>query len=302
MNLLEVYKHAIKKGYAINAFNFYNLETLQAVVDGAKEAKLPVICSVSESALKYMGIETCVSLFRSVVKGHKFPIFLHLDHGKSYEICKKVIDAGFDSVMIDGSSLSFNENMRLTKKVVSYAHKKGVFVEGELGALAGIEDDVCVEANKAVYTDPEEAKKFVEETKVDSLAIAIGTSHGAYKFKGESKLMLDILQEIQQKLPDFPLVLHGASCVDENCVAIINKNGGELKSVKGLDSKIIRTVATKYNIVKINVDTDLRLAFTAGVREFLVDNKANINPRDFLTNAKMKMKEIVVLRMKNLIK
>lgn len=302
MNLLDVYKDAIKKKYAINAFNFYNIETLQAIVDGAKQTKLPVICSVSESALNYMGIETCVSVFKSTIKGHKFPIFLHLDHGKSFEICKKVIDAGFDSVMIDGSSLPFAENVKLTKKVVLYAHKKGVFVEGELGALAGIEDDVCVDENKAVYTNPEEAKKFIDKTNVDSLAIAIGTSHGAYKFKGESKLRFDILDKIEEKLPCFPLVLHGASCVDQNSIAIINKNGGEIKSAKGLDDSIIKTAATEHNIVKINVDTDLRLGFTAGVREFLSAHKENINPRDFLTNAKMHMTKIVVSRMKNLVR
>ena len=301
MNLLEVYKHAIKNNYAISAFNFYNLETLQSGVEGAKEAKMPVICSVSESALKYMGVETCVSLFKSAIKGHKFPIFLHLDHGKSFKTCKEVIDAGFDSVMIDGSSLPFAENVKLTKKVVAYAHKKGVFVEGELGALAGIEDDVCVKENDAFYTNPDEAKKFVDKTKVDSLAIAIGTSHGAYKFKGESKLRFDILNKIEEKLPSFPLVLHGASSVDKNSIDAINKNGGEIKSAKGLDSENIKISATKHNIVKINVDTDLRLAFTAGVREFLNNNKSNINPRDFLTSAKMRMKEIVVLRIKNLI-
>ena len=193
MNLIEVYKDAIGKNYAINAFNFYNMETLQAIVDGVKETKMPVICSVSESALRYMGIDVCVALFKAATKDVETPIFLHLDNGKSYETCKRVIDAGFDSVMIDGSSLPFGENVEVTKKVVNYAHSRGVFVEGELGSLAGIEDDICVDVGGAVYTDPDQARMFVELTRVDSLAIAIGTSHGAYKFKGESKLRFDIL-------------------------------------------------------------------------------------------------------------
>lgn len=292
--IITAYQKALKKKYAIGAFNFYNLETLQSILEAGEEAKSPVICSASESALNYMGIDTAVMLFLTLTHGKKYPAFLHLDHGKSFEICKKCIDAGFDSVMIDASSLSFEENVKLTKKVVEYAHKNGVQVEAELGMLSGVEESVNVAEKNAKYTNPQEAKYFVELTHVDSLAVAIGTSHGAYKFKGEPRLRTDILSEIEAELKNFPLVLHGASSVNENVLKTINENGGNIKSAKGVSENILEEICEKHNVVKINVDTDLRLAFVGEVRKELKSKKDETNPRNFLLSAKDKMKEVII--------
>lgn len=301
-SILKIFKESLKKKFIIGAFNFYNLETLQAILDAGEQCKAPVICAVSESALSYMGIDTAVLMFQTLIKNKKYPAYLHLDHGRTYEICKKAIDVGFDSVMIDASSLSFKENVKLTKKVVNYAKKYNVFVEAELGSLAGIEDDVKIEDYNAKFTNPEEAKYFVELTGINSLAVAIGTSHGAYKFKGEPKLRLDILTEIEEKLGKFPLVLHGASTIDTKLIDNINKFGGDIKEAKGISKTDLKEISKKHNISKINVDTDLRLAFISSVRESLSQNPSETNPRSFLLKAKNKMTEIIKNKINNFYK
>lgn len=259
-----------KKGYCLGAYNFVNIETLKGICLGCQKSKSPAITSVSEGALDYMGFDFVKSIFESAKKQYKLPIFLHLDHGKSFEICKKAVDCGFDSVMIDGSSLSFEENIKLTKKVVNYAHKNGVLVEAELGVLAGVEDNVSAE--KTIYTDPLKAKEFVERTGCDTLAVAIGTSHGAYKFKGEQKLRFDILTEIEQNIPNTPLVLHGASSVPQEYVNMINQFGGQMEGAVGIPEKFLNTATREHNIFKINCDTDIRLAYMATLRKFLKEN------------------------------
>ncbi len=292
-SIFTAFKKALKNHYVIGAFNFYNLETLQAILEAGEVCKFPIICSASESALDYMGIDTAVMIFQTLTKKKKYPAFLHLDHGKSFEICKKVIDAGFDSVMIDASSLPFDKNVELTKKVVRYAKKNNVFVEAELGSLAGIEDNLKVEDINARYTNPEEAKYFIDLTKIDSLAIAIGTSHGAYKFKGNPKLRIDILTEIENKIGKFPLVLHGASTVDPSIIENINKFGGNIQKAKGVAIKDLKEISKKHNVCKINVDTDLRLAFISALREELSLNLDETNPRKFLNKAKEKMVKVI---------
>jgi fructose-bisphosphate aldolase class II len=301
-NIFKVFNNSLKKHFTIGAFNFYNLETLQAILEAGEQCRTPVICAASESALKYMGIDTAVMLFHSLSKNKKYPAFLHLDHGKSYQICKKVIDAGFDSVMIDASHLNFKENVKLTKKVVEYAKKHGVFVEAELGALAGVEDDVKVSDSNAKFTNPEEAKYFIDLTGINSLAVAIGTSHGAYKFKGEPKLRLDILTEIEKRVGAFPIVLHGASTVEPELVDTINKYGGKIEKAKGVSIKDLKEIVKKHNVCKINVDTDLRLAFIAETRKGLYSNPSETNPREFLLSAKEKMIEIIKNRIEKVFK
>ena len=291
--IFETFEKAIKKRFAIGAFNFYNLETLQAILEAGEEAKAPVICSVSESALQYMGIDATVMLFKTLSQNKKYPAFLHLDHGKSYEMCKKAIESGFDSVMIDGSSLPFDENVNLTKKVVKFAEKNGVFVEGEIGVLSGVEDNVSIANKNARYTKPAEAKAFVEKTGVNSLAVAIGTSHGAYKFKGEPKLRIDILSEIEKNLGKFPIVLHGASTVDPKVIKQINARGGKIKNAKGVSKEDLRTICNSHNVCKINVDTDLRLALIASLRKTLKSSPSETNPRIFFTEAKEEVKDLV---------
>lgn len=296
MKLKDLYKDAIKNNYAIGAYNFYNYETLKAIVDGAEESNSNLICAVSESAMKYLGSNLMLmSMFKCLKTQTKQKVYLHLDHGKSFDICAKCIDLGFDSVMIDGSNLPFEENVKLTKKVVDYAHQRGVMVEGELGVLKGVEDDVKNETGS--YTDPQQALEFVNRTQVDSLAIAIGTSHGAYKFSGEAKLRFDILEKIQNLLPDFPLVLHGASSVPEEIVKTFNTFGGKLENVKGVDENLLKEVSKK-NIVKINVDTDLRLAFTSEVRKMLILKRELFSPRDYLSASTKKMTELVISKQK----
>lgn len=301
-DIKTTFKKVLKSKFIIGAFNFYNLETLQAILEAGEKAKSPVICATSESALEYMGVDTAVLMFQSLITKKKYPAYLHLDHGKSYENCKKVIDAGFDSVMIDASDKPFKKNVEMTRKVVEYAKKHGVFVEAELGSLAGIEDDVKISESQARFTDPEEAKYFIEMTGIDSLAIAIGTSHGAYKFKGEPKLRLDILREIEQTIGKFPLVLHGASTVDKHLVDDINKFGGDLRDAKGVSVDDLKEIKDKHNVCKINVDTDLRLAFISAIREHLQKNPSEINPRKFLSKAKNKMIEIVQNKIEKIFK
>jgi len=286
----ELFKKAYGK-YAIGAFNVNNMEILQGVIEGAKEERSPVILQISKGARNYAKIVYLMKLIEAATLDAKdIPIAVHLDHGDSFELCKEVIDAGFTSVMIDGSHLPFEENVALTKKVVEYAHSKGVVVEGELGKLTGIEEHVV--SSEAVYTDPDKAVEFVERTGVDSLAIAIGTSHGAYKFKGEPKLDFDRLQEIARRLPQFPLVLHGASSVLPQYVEKINKYGGKLGDAKGVPEDMLRK-ATTMGITKINIDTDLRLAMTAMIREVFVLHPEEFDPRKYLGPAREEIKELV---------
>lgn len=299
-DIFSVFKDSLKNNYIIGAFNFYNLETLQAILEAGEVCKIPIICAASESALNYMGIDVAVLMFQSLIKDKKYPAFLHLDHGKTFEICKKVIDAGFDSVMIDASNLPFKDNVELTKKVVNYAKKNGVFVEAELGALAGIEDNI--EGKDIRFTDSQEAKYFIELTGCNSLAVAIGTSHGAYKFKGNPKLRLDLLTEIENRVGKFPLVLHGASSIDKKIINNINKFGGNIENAKGVAIKDLKEIKKNHNVCKINVDTDLRLAFISAVREDLYKKPSGTNPREFLTKAKDEMVKVIKYKIENIFK
>ncbi len=298
-DLLFYYKKANKKGFALGAFNFSNLEGLKAICAAAEENKSPVIVAVSEGAMAFMGEEYITSCVKIAKKEFKAPIFLHLDHGQSFESCKKAVDLGFDSVMIDASALPFEDNVRLSKKVAAYAHKKGVQVEAELGQLKGTEDNVTSEHGH--FTDPLQAKTFVEKTGVDSLAVAIGTSHGAYKFKGKAELKFDILSEIEKLLPSFPLVLHGASSVDPKMVERVNNLGGKLGSPVGVDEKLTKKALTEHNVVKINTDTDLRIAFTEGVRRSLIEKPENFDQRKYIALGQANMREVVSNKIKNLL-
>ena len=288
----EMFKKAYEGGYAIGAFNVNNMEIIQGITEAAKEENAPLILQVSAGARRYANHTYLVKLVEAAIEETDLPIALHLDHGDSFEICKACIDGGFTSVMIDGSHLPFEENIKLTKQVVDYAHERGVVVEGELGRLAGVEDDVNVSEEDAVYTNPDEAEEFVERTGVDSLAIAIGTSHGAYKFKGEAKLRFDILEEIQRRLPGFPIVLHGASSIPQKYVDIINKYGGDMPGAKGVPEDMLRKAASMA-VCKINIDSDLRLAMTATIRQFMAENPEAFDPRQYLGPAREAIKEIV---------
>ena len=295
----EMFEKSMKEGYAIGAFNVNNMEIVQAVMDAAAEAKAPVILQASSSAIKYARMNYLMKMVEAATEEHpEVPVAIHLDHGANFEICKECIDAGFTSVMFDGSKYEFEENIRLTKEVVEYAHSKGVVVEAELGKLAGVEDDVNVSDDDARYTDPDQAKEFVERTGVDSLAIAIGTSHGAYKFKGEAKLRFDILKEIKEKIPNTPIVLHGASTVIQSLVETCNEFGGDIPGAKGVPDEILNE-ASKSGVSKINVDTDLRLALTAGIRKVLAEEPNAFDPRKYLTPARDLVKEIVKHKMEN---
>lgn len=289
---------SVKNHYAIGAYNFVNMEMLKGICEGAKETLSPTIVAVSEGAFKYMGEEFLLSLFNSAKKTYNLPLFLHLDHGKSFEICKRAVDLKFDSVMIDGSALPFEENVALTKSVTDYAHKKGVLVEGELGVLKGIEDNVS--ADKNIFTDPDSAKIFVEKTNVDTLAVAIGTSHGAYKFSGNATLRFDILSMIEEKLPNFPLVLHGASSVPQKYVEIINNYGGDVAGAKGVDENLLKTACSEHNICKINTDTDLRMAYISTLRKHLKENPSNIDLRKFNVLAIEEIKNLVAEKNRNM--
>ncbi len=294
----EMFEKSMKEGFAIGAFNVNNMEIIQAIVDAAQEENSPVILQASSSAIKYARPNYLKKMVEAAVEETNIPIVLHLDHGPDFETCKACIDAGFTSVMIDGSKFSFEENVAITKKVVDYAHERGVVVEAELGKLAGIEDDVNVSANDAKYTDPEQAKEFVEKTGCDSLAIAIGTSHGAYKFKGEAKLRFDILAQIKEKIPNTPIVLHGASTVIPELVAMCNENGGNIPGAKGVPDKILNE-ASKSGVSKINVDTDLRLAMTGAIRKVLNEDPSVFDPRKYLTPARELIKETVKHKIKD---
>ncbi|MCI8294151.1 MAG: class II fructose-1,6-bisphosphate aldolase [Hespellia sp.] len=290
----DMFKKAYKGGYAIGAFNVNNMEIVQGITEAAGELKSPLILQVSAGARKYANHTYLVKLVEAALIENDIPIALHLDHGADFEICKSCIDGGFTSVMIDGSHHSFNDNVELTKKVVEYAHSKGVVVEGELGQLAGIEDDVKVSAADASYTRPEEVEEFVDRTGVDSLAIAIGTSHGAFKFKPGQKpqLRFDILEEITKRIPGFPIVLHGASSVSQDYVKIIQENGGNLADAIGIPEDMLRQAA-RSAVCKINIDSDLRLAMTAGVRQVLTQNPAIFDPRDYLKVGRQNVKDVV---------
>ncbi len=277
VNLSKILPRARRNGYAVGAFNTSNLEITQAIIGAAEVLKAPVIVATSEKAIRYAGIENIAEMVIGMANRAKIPVVLHLDHGKSYELCRECIKHGFTSVMIDASHLTFTENVKLTRKVVRHAHAKHVTCEAEIGRLAGIEDDLAVTERDALYTDPDEAKRFAEETACDALAVAIGTSHGAYKFKGKPKLRIDILKEIT-RLVRIPLVLHGASGVKAKWINHVNKYGGALAHARGVPDDLIRQ-AVRTGISKINTDTDLRIAFTAGVREYLKRNPADFDPR-----------------------
>lgn len=296
-NLKYFLNKAITDNFALGAFNFSNLTTLQAILQACKELSSPAIISVSESALNFLGEKYVMSITQTAKE--EFPyLFLHLDHGKDFEICKKAIDLGFDSVMIDGSSKSYLENIELTKKVCSYAHEKGILVEGELGQIKGIEDDINSQENN--FTNPMQAKDFVEKTEVDSLAVAIGTSHGAYKYSGKQQLKFDILEQIETLMPCLPLVLHGASTVDNFLVEKINNFGGNIQSAIGISKNDIQKAVQKYNIAKINTDTDLRLALTGAIRQSLIQNKGNFDPRKYLGEGKELICQVVKDKIQNL--
>ena len=290
----EMFKKAYEGGYAIGAFNVNNMEIVQGITEAARETNSPVILQVSAGARKYAKHEYLMKLVEAAIADTDLPIALHLDHGEDFEICKACIDGGFTSVMIDGSKHSFEDNIALTKKVVDYAHARGVVVEGELGRLAGIEDDVNVSAEESSYTDPNPVEEFVRATGVDSLAIAIGTSHGAFKFKPGTnpQLRFDILEEISKRLPGFPIVLHGASSVTPQYVETINANGGQLKDAIGVPEDQLRQAASMA-VCKINIDSDLRLAMTAGVREQLIKDPANFDPRSYLKAGRQCVKDLV---------
>ena len=294
-NSKQLYNNAIKHNYAIGAFNFVNLETLTAILEAAVAENSPVIVQCSTSAIKYAGINNIEALVKS--NCFNIPVMLSLDHGKTFEDCVNAINHGFTNVMIDGSNLSFEENVKLTKQVVDYAHKHNVTVEAELGVLAGIEDDV--NASIHLYTNPTEAKKFVELTNVDSLAVAIGTSHGTHKFKGIAELKFDILNQIEKLLPNFPLVLHGASSIPQNMVKLCEKYGAKLNGANGIPESMLKKASVEHNIVKVNVDSDLRIAFTAGIRESLTNSPQNVDMRLYLNNAKHYVTETVKYKMKN---
>ncbi len=288
----EMFKKAYEGGYAIGAFNVNNMEIIQAITEAAKEEQAPLILQVSAGARKYAKHGYLVKLVEAALEDTDLPIVLHLDHGEDFEICKSCIDGGFTSVMIDGSKHSFEENIRLTKQVVDYAHDRGVVVEGELGRLAGIEDDVNVSAEDATYTRPEEVEEFVERTGVDSLAIAIGTSHGAFKFAGEPKLRFDILEEIQKRVPGFPIVLHGASSVVPEFVEMINQYGGNMPGAQGVPEPMLRKAASMA-VCKINIDSDLRLAMTGTIRKHFANHPDHFDPRQYLGPAREAIKEMV---------
>lgn len=288
----EMFRKAYEGGYAIGAFNVNNMEIIQGIVEAGTEEKAPLILQVSAGARKYANTVYLKKMVEAAVETSGLPIALHLDHGDSFELCKDCVDNGFTSVMIDASAHSFAENIAITKQVVEYAHDHGVVVEAELGKLAGVEDDVKVDAKDASYTDPDQVQEFVEKTGVDSLAIAIGTSHGAFKFKGQPKLRFDILEEVGKRLPYFPIVLHGASSVPQEFVKTINQYGGNMPGAQGVPEDMLRKAATMA-VCKINIDSDLRLAVTASIREHFALNPSHFDPRQYLGPARDAVKAMV---------
>ncbi|OPJ55928.1 class II fructose-1,6-bisphosphate aldolase [Alkalithermobacter paradoxus] len=297
INSKEMLKLAHEGKYAIGAFNVNNMEIVQGIIEGAKKENSAVILQASAGARKYSNPIYLRKLVEAAVEESNLPIVLHLDHGDSFETCKQCIDDGFTSVMIDGSHYPFEKNIELTKRVVEYAHERGVTVEAELGQLAGIEDDVNVSAEDATFTDPDQAVEFVERTGVDSLAIAIGTSHGAYKFAGEARLDFARLEKITNLLPGFPLVLHGASSVPQQLVQMCNSFGGDIPGAKGVPEEMLRD-ASKFGVCKINVDTDLRLAMTAAIRKVLIENPAEFDPRKYLAPGRDAIAQLVAHKLR----
>ena len=305
-----MFKKAYEGGYAIGAFNINNMEIIQAITEAAGEVKSPVILQVSAGARKYAKHEYLVALAQAAIKDSGIDLALHLDHGADFEICKSCIDGGFSSVMIDGSHHSYEDNVALTKKVVEYAHAHGVVVEGELGVLAGVEDDVVAEHSS--YTRPEEVEDFVTRTGVDSLAISIGTSHGAYKFTAKQctrnekgilvppPLRFDILAEIEKRLPNFPIVLHGSSSVPQEFVKIINENGGKMPDAVGIPEEQLREAA-RSAVCKINIDSDLRLALTGSIRQYFNEHPDHFDPRQYLTDARKALGEMVQHKIVNVL-
>ena len=313
VNSKKMFEQAYKNGYAIGAFNVNNMEIVQGITEACQEVKAPVILQVSKGARAYANHTYLVKLVEAADKEcPDIPIVLHLDHGPDFETCKACIDGGFTSVMIDGSHLPFEENIALTKKVVDYAHAHGVTVEGELGTLAGIEDEVCVEAGNESYTKPEEVIEFVTRTGVDSLAIAIGTSHGAYKFTPEQctvnedgilvppALRFDIFDAVAEKLPGFPIVLHGSSSVPQEYVKMVNENGGKMPNAIGVPESQLRKAA-ELSVCKINIDSDLRLAMTGTIRKFFNEHPDKFDPREYLKPARANIKELVKHKLINVL-
>lgn len=298
----EMFKKAYSGGYAIGAFNVNNMEIIQGITQAAQELKAPLILQVSAGARKYANHTYLMKLVEAAVEETGLPIALHLDHGDTYELCKSCIDGGFTSVMIDGSHHSYDENVVLTKKVCEYAHDRGVVVEGELGRLEGVEDAVSVSAADASYTRPEQVQDFVGRTGVDSLAIAIGTSHGAYKFKPGQKpqLRFDILEEVENLLPGFPIVLHGASSVIPEFVQMINTYGGNMPDAIGIPEDMLRKAAGMA-VCKINIDSDLRLAMTGTIRKYFAENPSHFDPRQYLKPAREAIKEMVARKIVNVL-
>ncbi len=297
----EMFKKALAGKYAIGAYNVNNMEILQAIAEAAEETRSPIILQVSAGARKYANQTYLIKLVEAALATTTVPIALHLDHGADFEICKACIDGGFSSVMIDGSRFPLEENIRVTKEVVEYAHAHGVSVEAELGKLAGVEDDVKVKAADSTYTDPQDAVRFVLETGCDSLAVAIGTSHGAYKFKGEAKLDFTRLAEIKKAVNeavgyDFPLVLHGSSSVPKYLVEKCNKFGGNLPDAQGVPEEMLN-YASKNGVAKINIDTDLRLAMTSTIREFFIEHPEKFDPREYMGPGRTAIKEMVKHKM-----
>ena len=308
----EMFRKAYAGGYAIGAFNINNMEIVQAITEAAGELRSPVILQVSAGARKYAKQEYLMALAQAAIRDADIDLALHLDHGADFEICKACIDGGFTSVMIDGSHHTFEDNIALTRKVVEYAHERGVVVEGELGRLAGVEDDVKVSAEDSSYTRPEEVEEFVTKTGVDSLAIAIGTSHGAYKFKPEQctrnadgvlvppPMRFDILEEVGKRLPGFPIVLHGASSVPQEYVHEINALGGKLPDAIGIPEEELRQAA-RLSVCKINIDSDIRLAMTAGIRRVLTNQPDVFDPRTYLSVARTEVKKMVEHKIKDVL-
>ena len=296
----DMFAKALTQDYAVGAFNVNNMEIIQGIVEAAKEEKAPLILQVSAGARKYAKPVYLVKLVEAAIEDTGLDIALHLDHGEDFDICKKCVDDGFTSVMIDGSKHPFEENIRLTKEVVEYAHSKGVSVEAELGKLAGIEDNIKVDARNATFTVPEEAAEFVEKTGVDSLAVAIGTSHGADKFKGTPYLDFERLEEIHKLIPDTPLVLHGASTVLPEFVEKCNEYGGNIPGAQGVPEDMIRT-ATKHGVCKVNIDTDLRLAMTAEIRKHFAEHPEDFDPRKYLGPARDAIKGMVQHKIRNVL-
>ena len=296
----EMFKKAYEGHYAVDAFNVNNMEIIQGIVEAAIQEKAPLILQVSAGARKYAKHIYLTKLVEAAVEDTGLPICLHLDHGADFEICKDCVDGGFTSVMIDGSKYPFEENIELTKRVVDYAHSKGVVVEAELGKLAGVEDAVKVAAKDATYTDPDQAVEFVERTGCDSLAIAIGTSHGAYKFKGKPELDFARLEKITNMLPGYPLVLHGASTVIPSFVEECNKYGGKLDGAQGVPEDMLLKAGT-FGVCKINIDTDLRLAMTASIRKYFTEHPGDFDPRQYLGPAREAIKAMVAHKMRDVL-